>query len=133
MLKHFGFTKPSSGVYDGEKCCYNSNGCFNRIRGEKRKYIYIYKERSHNAIQLAFLFWKPIMWLVQVMMFRYVELLGDTADWKMIKAKVTKTLLFLLFFSFFFFFSFFLFFLFFSSFLRSVLVIVVLAAFFTIL
>ena len=27
-LKRFGFIKPSSGLYDGEKCCLNNDGCF---------------------------------------------------------------------------------------------------------
>ena len=42
---------------------------------------YIYKERSYNSsiIQSA--------WFVQAMMFKYIELLGDTTDCKMIKAK----------------------------------------------
>ena len=35
-----------------------------------------------------FFFWKTIMWLAQAMIFKCLELVRDTADWKMIKDKI---------------------------------------------
>ena len=54
----------------------------------RRKYIY--KERLHN--HSISIFFKTI-WLAQAMMFKYVELLGDTTNWKMIKSKIFKIFL----------------------------------------
>ena len=39
MLKRFGFNKPSSGLWGGEKCCWNSDGFFVKITREEKKFL----------------------------------------------------------------------------------------------
>ena len=39
MIKRFGFNRPSSGLWDGEKCCLNSDGCFIKLMVEEKMHI----------------------------------------------------------------------------------------------
>ena len=54
---------------------------------KEKKYIYIQRNIILPFNHQSAFFWKTITWLAQAMMLKYMELLGDTTDWKMIKTK----------------------------------------------
>ena len=86
-MKRFSLSKPSSGIWDGETSIARMMMDVlikHNNRGERKN---IYTKKDHITIQSTFFLQKSIIWLAQAMTFKCMELLEDTKNWKMIKAK----------------------------------------------